>query len=235
VHLRTPHVAVRLRAALLLVVAGTLGFGASFTEVAAPFLIGMAGALFGVALFWFWAARRIAGWKGFLLRLDAESLSVPLRPFYRHASQSIPLAEVLRVDLVAAEGVPTLVLVTQVGTHRFPTAWFPEETPAAELAMRVLVRTTLAKRRAGRELGELAAVEAALGAEKDYGAVVRVGEDGVPEILELLGSAEDRERAEREGMLRTKGARLYVVGEEVRAVRETVEGLLGGAPPRIRP
>jgi hypothetical protein len=234
VRLRPPHVAVRLRAALLLVAAGALGFGASFSETAAPFLVGGAGALLGVALFWFWAARRVARWSAFGLRLDADSLTVPLRPFYRRATQSIPLDHVLRVELVAADGVPMLVVVSQVGTHRLPTAWFPEEAPAAAFAMRVLVRATLAKRRAGRELGELAAVEACLEADSAHGAIVRVV-DGTPEIVTLLTSEEDRDRAEREGMLRTKGARVYVVGDEARAVRDTVEHLLGGASPRIRP
>jgi hypothetical protein len=226
---------VRLRAAVLLFAAGSLGFVASFTEVAAPLLVGISGALLGISAFWFWAAGRVAKWDGFRLRVDAESLSVPLRPFYRRQVQSIPLGEVLRVDLVAAEGTPALVVVSQVGTHRFPTAWFPHDVPAAQVAMLVLVRTALTKRRAGRELGELAAIEAALAGEKDYGAIVRIGEGGVPEVLALLADAEDRDRAEREGMLRTKGARLFVVEEEVRALRETVEQVLGLAPPRSSP
>lgn len=228
--LRAPYKELQGRAAFTLAVGGVLLFASTFIEHAVLALQALGVAVVSFAVFLFVAALRVRGWKGFALRIDEKTVELPVRPLSRRETQTVPLEQIELVSYAASGAGPRLELLTRGGVYLLPYGWFPADVIPADVALRLHVRSQLARAQQALEPAELAAVEATMLAGKSFGAFVVERLDEPPEVLATLDA-----KSEEEGIAQTlkgKGAKLHDCAERIRALREALER--GLAAPVLR-
>ncbi len=185
------------------------------------FEVALGVAIASFAVFLFVAALRVRAWKEFALRLDENAMEIPVRPFSRRETLKIPLVEIEQVSYAGSGAGPRLEVLTRGGLHLLPFRWFPDDVKPADVALRVHVRSQLARAQQTLEPAELAAIEATMLAGKSFGAFVVERLDEPPEVVATLDA-----KAEEDGLAQTlkgKGAKLYDCAERIRALREALE------------
>jgi hypothetical protein len=231
VALATPHRPIERRAALSFAAAGALLFASTFSR-SALVLQALGAGTAGFALYLLWSALRVRGWKDFRIVLGDETIEVPMVPLLRRESVRLKLDEIEMVTYAASGDRPRIQILTRQGIWLVPFDWFEKGSSPVELALRIHVRSQLA--RAGQTLGagELAALEATLIAGKSYGAFVveRLGEP--PEVVATLDRASEKEAVADK--LKGRGAKLYDCSERILALRDALErGLAAPSLPHV--
>lgn len=228
----TPHAPLFSRAAFVLAVGGVLLFGSTYVDHAVLALQALGVAVASFAVFLFFAAIRVKGWTSFQLRIGDESIEVPARPLSRRETAVLPFEtiEMISYAFTGSQG-PRLELLVREGVHVLPFRWFPAGINPADVALRLHVRSQLARAKQSLEPAKLAALEATLLAEKSFGAFVveRLGEP--PEVVATIDS-KDEEQPTAE-TLKGQGAKLYDCSTQIRALREALER--GLAAPNLPP
>lgn len=227
-----PYGALQSRAAFVLAIGGVLLFGSTYLDHAVLALQALGVAVVSFALFLFFAAVRVRGWTGFELRIDDKEVVMPARPLSRREMAHVPLdsIEMISYAFTGSQG-PRLELLVREAVHVLPFRWFPKSVNPSDIALRLHVRSQLARAHQDIEPAELAALEATLLAEKSFGAFVveRLGE--APEVVATIDSKE--EEAKTAESLKGQGAKLYDCSVKINALREALER--GFAAPKLPP
>lgn len=230
VRLLTPHGPLQERAALGLMIGGALLFASTYAVRMSLVLQALGAGTLGFSCFLVWAALRVRGWRAFGLRLSQAELELPIRPLTSRRTRTVAIEDIELVSYAVSGPGARIVLVARDAVFALPFRWFPPEHPAAEIALRIHVRSQL--RRAGTEVedAELAAIEAAMLDGKAYGALVAVPVRGEPEVVATFDSEEERARAQT--TYAARGARTIDCRERILALRDALErGLTAPALP----
>jgi hypothetical protein len=232
-----PSAPIQSRAAFTLAVGGALLFASTLfpsagAERAVFALQALGVAVISFAIFLFVAASRVRGWKEFSLRIDETHVELPARPLSRREMARVPLDQIEMVSyaMSGSQG-PRLEILAGYSAHILPFRWFPEKTNPNDVALRLHVRSQLARAKQSLEPAELAALEATLLAEKSHGAFVVERLNEPPEVLATIDSKEEEESVA--ATLKGKGAKLYDCSARILALREALER--GLAAPNLPP
>jgi len=236
IKLLTPHRPLLTRAAYTMGVGGLVLFGSTFSQraVLAFQLLGVA--IIAFAAFLFYAAIRVRTWKEFSIRIDDKDVRIPARPLAQQQFDTVPLVSIEKISYAASGQGPRLEILSHHHFHILPFNWFPDGAEPAWLALRLHVRSQLARANQSLESGELAALERTMLDGKSFGAYVIEPLDGPPEVVATLDKKSEQEDEAIKEKIRGKGAKLYDCSERIRALREALErGLaapvIGKLPP----
>lgn len=221
VPLRPPSGELRARAAFTLALGGLVLFASSLTAHAVFALQALGVATVSFAAFLFYGALRVRAWDGFAVRVGERAVELPVRPLARRETARVSLEDIELVSYAASGRGPRLEILARGGFYVLPFAWFPAGAAPAELALRLHVRSQLARSRHDVSPAELAALEATMIAGKSFGAFVveRLGEP--PEVVATLDRKE--EEGDAAAALKGTGAKLYDCAARIRALREALE------------
>ena len=235
IKLLTPHRPLLTRAAYTMGGGGLILFVSTFAQhaVLAFQLLGVTVVAF--ATFLFYAANRVRTWKDFSIRIDDKDVRIPARPLAQQQLDTVPLVSIEKISYAASGQGPRLEILSHHHFHILPFNWFPDGAEPAWLALRLQVRSQLARANQTLESGELAALEQTMLDGKSFGAYVIEPLDGPPEVIATLDEQERDSEAIKD-KIRGKGAKLYDCSERIRALREALErGLaapvIGKLPP----
>lgn len=235
IKLLTPHRPLLTRASYTLFAGGLVLFASTFSQHAALAFQLLGVAIVAFAAFLFYAALKVRAWNEFSITIDEKDVRIPARPLAQQQFDTVPLVSIEKISYAASGQGPRLEILSHHHFHILPFNWFPDGAEPAWLALRLHVRSQLARANQALESGELAALEQTMLDGKSFGAYVIEPLDGPPEVLATLDEQEKDSEAIKD-KIRGKGAKLYDCSERIRALREALErGLaapvIGKLPP----
>jgi hypothetical protein len=216
---------------------GLLMFVSTFAQraVLAVQLLGVTIIAFGAFLFY--AAVRVRGWKEFAIRIAEKEVQFPARPLAQHRFDTVPLVSIEKISYAASGQGPRLEILSHHHFHILPFSWFPDGAEPAWLALRLHVRSQLARANQDLEPGELAALEQTMLDGKSFGAYVVETLDAPPEVVATLDAPAEQDDEALRAKVKGRGAKLYDCSVRIRALRDALErGLaapLMGKSPQI--